>query len=141
MQGFRAYWMLVNLFLVVIFIAADPVNGLGSNRKLDETPVPATNTDGGEKCTPCTQYPPPSPSPPPPSPPPPPAQPPPSPKQKPPPPTQYCPPPPSSFIYITGPPGNLYPVVENLNGASGKNLIMGLPVLLGCGLLLGLLAF
>ncbi|KAJ1425414.1 putative leucine-rich repeat extensin-like protein 6 [Sesbania bispinosa] len=73
-----------------------------------------------EKCTPCgyTPSPPPPlvyPSPPPPivylSPPPP------SPKK---PPSVYCPPPPSSpsYQYITGPPGNLYPVDENFSGAT-----------------------
>ncbi|KAJ1418436.1 putative leucine-rich repeat extensin-like protein 6 [Sesbania bispinosa] len=43
--------------------------------------------------------------------------PPPSPKK---PPSVYCPPPPSSpsYQYITGPPGNLYPVDENFSGAT-----------------------
>ncbi|KAL2344758.1 hypothetical protein Fmac_006043 [Flemingia macrophylla] len=104
--------MVTNLFLslvLIICLFTSSVNGV-EPRKLDETPVPATN--GTEvKCGPCgTNYPPPPPPAlPPPSPPPP------SPKK---PSTQYCPPPPpSSFIYITGPPGNLYPVDENFNGA------------------------
>ncbi|XP_015895468.3 leucine-rich repeat extensin-like protein 3 [Ziziphus jujuba] len=134
MQGFKVP-MVVNLFVVLIAIASTPINGLDS-RKLDEVPAP-----GGEKCAPCTQYPPPSPSPPPPSPPPPPASPPPSPPSPKKPPTQYCPPPPSSFLYITGPPGNLYPVDGDFNGATKKNLVMGLPFLVGFGLLLGLVAF
>ncbi|XP_022724987.1 formin-like protein 3 [Durio zibethinus] len=105
----------------VIATIACPINGLES-RKLDENSVPG---DQGVKCTPsCVQSPPP-PSPPPPCPPPPspPALPPPTPKN---PPTQYCPPPPipPSFIYVTGPPGELYPV-ENFYGAS-RNLKVGL---------------
>jgi len=96
---------LVNLVLV-FFVSS--VNAVES-RKLDENPVPATNGTE-EKCGSCgTVYPsPPPPAIPPPSPPPP--------KKTP---TQYCPPPPpSSFIYITGPPGNLYPVDEDFNAAA-----------------------
>ncbi|TKY59043.1 hypothetical protein E2542_SST16119 [Spatholobus suberectus] len=100
--------MVLNLVLVLVCVTTS-VNGVES-RKLDETPVPATNgTD--VKCGPCgTGYPPPPPPPaiPPPS------LPPPSPKK---PYSPYCPPPPSSFIYITGPPGNLYPVDENFSGS------------------------
>ncbi|KAL4612529.1 hypothetical protein ACB092_08G206700 [Castanea dentata] len=109
-----------------------------------------------EKCSACTQSspPPPSPSPPPPSPPPPsPCPPPPSPPALPPPevlppptpkkpPTQECPPPPpppASLVYVTGPPGTLYPIDENFNGGS-QNSATVLPVLVSCGLL-GLLAF
>ncbi|XVF02836.1 hypothetical protein REPUB_Repub04eG0208700 [Reevesia pubescens] len=101
----------LTIFFVIATVAY-PVNGLES-RKLDESTVPG---DQGVKCTPsCIQSPPP-PSPPPPCPPPP-ALPPPPPKK---PPTQYCPPPPSppSFIYITSPPGNLYPIDENFGGGS-----------------------
>ncbi|EEF36353.1 mulatexin [Ricinus communis] len=124
--------MLLNYFLLVLIIScAAPTLGLDS-RKLDETPtVPAGPTD--EKCTPCNPTPPP---PPPPSPcPPPPALPPPSPKK---PPSSYCPPPPPSFIYITGPPGNLYPID---NDYSDAGRVTGLPVLIGCGLFGLLLRF
>ncbi|XVE74710.1 hypothetical protein DITRI_Ditri12bG0039300 [Diplodiscus trichospermus] len=114
----------LTIFFLIATVAY-PISGLES-RKLDESTVPG---DPGVKCTPsCVQSPPP-PSPPPPSPPPPspPAQPPPTPKK---PPTPYCPPPPStpsppSFVYMTGPPGNLYPVDENFGGAS-RNLEVGL---------------
>jgi len=104
--------MVLNLVLVFFYITTSIVNGVEiGSRKLDETTVSTTNgTD--EKCTPCGDSSPPPPPPvnPPPSPPPP------SPKK---PPSQvYCPPPPSpSYIYITGPPGNLYPVDENFSGA------------------------
>ncbi|KAG4158891.1 hypothetical protein ERO13_D02G144800v2 [Gossypium hirsutum] len=124
------------LFLTISFLIATvayPIDALES-RKLDESTVPG---DQGIKCTPsCVQSPPP-PSPPPPSPPPPspPALPPPTPKKSP---SQYCPPPPSppSFIYITGPPGNLYPIDQNFGAASRKfevgllALVSGLLVLL-----------
>ncbi|XP_068331764.1 pollen-specific leucine-rich repeat extensin-like protein 4 [Pyrus communis] len=116
----------------------------------DETP----GAPGEEKCDSCTPSPPPPvPSPPPPSPcPPPPAPPPPSPCPPPPAPPspppspklppcgpcgQYAPPPPSTLTYITGPPGQLYPIEQNFNGAS-RSSVNALPVLLG---LLGLLAF
>ncbi|XWS63910.1 hypothetical protein CRYUN_Cryun06bG0142000 [Craigia yunnanensis] len=123
----------LTIFFLIVTVAY-PINGLES-RKLDESTVPG---DQGVKCTPsCIQSPPPlsppPPSPPPPSPSPPPPSPlPPSPPVLPPPtpkktPTQYCPPPPSppSFIYMTGPPGNLYPVYQNFSGAS-RNLEVGL---------------
>ncbi|KAK7348897.1 hypothetical protein VNO80_23651 [Phaseolus coccineus] len=118
-----------NFILLLIFLTT-PIKGEES-RKLDD--------NGNEKCSPCEggytpsppiiEYlspPPPPPiieylSPPPPSPPPPilyPSPPPPSPKK---PPSTYCPPPPSSaYLYMTGPPGNLYPVDENFSGASGN---------------------
>lgn len=106
--------------------------------------VYAQDGNGSEKCAPCTQTPPPPPpSPPPPSPcPPPPAPvlPPPSPKKQPPSTTPYGPPPPSSFVYITGPPGQLYPIDQDFNGASSGKSSVGLPVLLGLGLL-GVVAF
>jgi len=121
--------MLLSMFL---FVAA-PVHGLDS-RKLDETTVPAPTE---EKCTPCNPSPPP-PSPPPPvlcpPPPPPPELPPPTPKK---PPSGYCPPPPPapSFIYVTGPPGNLYPI-DNDFSAAGRPTV-SLQVWIGCGILLG----
>nr|XP_011463125.1 PREDICTED: protein trichome birefringence-like 32 [Fragaria vesca subsp. vesca] len=106
--------------------------------------------DGSEKCGACTtpSPPPPSPpsSPPPPSPcPPPPAlapptqeNPPPSPKK--PPPSSYYPPPSGGLVYITGPPGQLYPIDQGFNGAHGTRSSMGLLALLGL-VLLGVLAF
>ncbi|CAJ1939562.1 unnamed protein product [Sphenostylis stenocarpa] len=98
-------FLLINL--VLIFLVST-VNGVES-RKLDETSVPATNSTD-EKCGSCgTVY----------SSPPPPAIPPPSPPPPKKTPTQYCPPPPpSSYIYITGPPGNLYPIDEDFSAAS-----------------------
>ncbi|XP_061355618.1 extensin-like [Gastrolobium bilobum] len=103
--------MVLNLILVLFYVTAQ-VNGVES-RKLDETTMPPATNGTDEKCTPCGySSPPPPPANPPPSPPPP------SPKK---PPSQYCPPPPSSFIYITGPPGNLYPVDENFSGASHRH--------------------
>ncbi|XP_030499073.2 extensin [Cannabis sativa] len=121
---------LIKIMLVISAVSAlHMVNGLES-RKLDETPttVPA----GDEKCTPCTQYPPP----PPPSPPPP--SPPPSPKKPPSPATPYCPPPPASLLYITGPPGELYPIDPDYTNDAGKSISLieaRLPVLIGSGLL------
>jgi hypothetical protein len=60
--------------------------------------------------------------------------PPPTPKK---PPSGYCPPPPPapSFIYVTGPPGNLYPI-DNDFSAAGRPTV-SLQVLIGCGILLG----
>ncbi|XP_022735202.1 formin-like protein 16 [Durio zibethinus] len=125
--------------LTIIFVTATvayPIKG-SESRKLDESTAPG---DQGVKCTSsCVQSPPP-PSPPPPCPPPPspPALPPPTPKKQP---TQYCPPPPPSppsFIYITSPPGNLYPIDQNFGGAS-RDLPLGLLSLV-CGFLI-LLAF
>ncbi|CAF1908155.1 unnamed protein product [Brassica oleracea var. botrytis] len=76
-----------------------------ATRKLEEEPI---------KCTPGLQIPPPSPPPPSPSCPPPP--PPPSPQKK-----SYCPPPPSTYIYLTGPPGELYPVDQQFGEAAAKS--------------------
>ncbi|XP_031388786.1 formin-like protein 16 [Punica granatum] len=111
--------MAIALFMVFVLVCSAPVISGSDTRKLDET-VP-----GAEKCSPCTGAPPPppppSPCPPPPAlpPPPPPALPPPTPPPpKKPPSGQYCPPPPpSSYIYITGPPGSLYPIDQDFNGA------------------------
>ncbi|CAN8313014.1 unnamed protein product [Cochlearia groenlandica] len=100
-----------------------------ATRKLDEVdPI---------KCSPsCVQYPPP-PSPPPPSPPPPACPPPPA---LPPPPKKVypnCPPPPpANFLYITGPPGNLYPIDEQFGAAAGKSFtVVKLAGLIGLGVL------
>ncbi|XP_017970022.1 PREDICTED: leucine-rich repeat extensin-like protein 3 [Theobroma cacao] len=126
----------LTIFFVVATVAY-PISSLES-RKLDESIAPG---DPGVKCNPSCIPSPPPPSPPPPSPPPPcpppPELPPPTPKK---PPTKYCPPPPSppSFIYITGPPGSLYPVDQDFGGAS-RNLEVGLLGLV-CGFLI-LVAF
>lgn len=119
--------LVLNLILVMLLCTIVPIKG---SRKLDETTVPSTN--GEVKCVPCGDS---YSSPPPP---PPPVYPPPPPPKKPP--TQYCPPPPASFIYISGPPGNLYPVDENFNGASRRSLGSTVPVLV-LGLLSLFLAF
>ncbi|XP_062111076.1 sulfated surface glycoprotein 185-like [Humulus lupulus] len=130
MDRFRAKEFVKLLLVISAVSALHMVNGLDESRKLDETPaVPTGSTD--EKCTPCTQYP----SPPPPSPPPP--SPPPSPKKPPSPATPYCPPPPSSFLYITGPPGELYPIDPDFTNDAGKSISSfkaRLPVLIGSGL-------
>ncbi|GLT99895.1 hypothetical protein SLE2022_173010 [Rubroshorea leprosula] len=102
-----------------------------------------TGNDTSVKCNPsCVQSPPPPspPPPPPPCPPPPqPVLPPPTPKK---PPTGYCPPPPSppSFTYISGPPGNLYPIDQEFSGAS-RSFAVGLLALVGAGLIVLLAAF
>ena len=145
--------LILNWILVLVCVTA--LVKFVESRKLDETTVPSTN--GGEKCTQCGESSPlppivyPSPPPPPivyPSPPPLPplvypspppllpviysSPPPPSPKK---PPSQYCPPPPSSgYIYMAGPPGNLYPIVEDFNGASPRRhqgFAAFLPLLIG----------
>ncbi|KAK3221683.1 hypothetical protein Dsin_008708 [Dipteronia sinensis] len=130
--------MLLNLFISIS--GNYQVNGLDHSRKLDES------TDGGDqgvKCTPsCIPTPsPPPPSPPPPCPPPPALPPPPPPPAAPKkPPTQYCPPPPL-FIYMTGPPGDLYPIDSEFSGASRQLFSPILSNLVGFVGLLGLLAF
>ncbi|XVE92047.1 hypothetical protein REPUB_Repub01dG0063600 [Reevesia pubescens] len=140
---FNSQIITLTIFFVIATVAY-PIKGLES-RKLDESTVPG---DEGVKCTPsCIQSPPPPspplPSPPPPSPPPPspPVLPPPKPKKSP---TQDCPPPPSGpsppdFLYLTGPPGNLYPIEQNFGGAN-RNLKVGLLALVS-GFFLVLLAF
>ncbi|KAF7827686.1 leucine-rich repeat extensin-like protein 2 [Senna tora] len=120
--------MALNLILLMILCTISPLKALDLSRKLDEA------SNGQEKCTPCGDT---YSSPPPPPPPaiPPPSPPPPAPKK---PPTQYCPPPPASFIYITGPPGNLYPVDENFNGASRRGFAAAVPALVALlGLVVG----
>ncbi|KFK44392.1 hypothetical protein AALP_AA1G251500 [Arabis alpina] len=119
-------------FTVMITLLTCPIitNASSASRKLDEVdPI---------KCSPsCVQNPPPPspppPSPPPPSCPPPPALPPPPPKKVGP----YCPPPPpANFLYITGPPGNLYPVDEQFGAAAGKSFtVVKLSGLIGFGIL------
>ncbi|XP_056694364.1 sulfated surface glycoprotein 185 [Spinacia oleracea] len=99
-----------SILLVLIFIA--PINGF------DETGSSDSSIKCGG-CSPCgnpscylSPPPPPSPLPPPPPP-----------KKKPI--SSYCPPPPSStgtgsgsgFVYMTAPPGELYPVVQNYSGS------------------------
>ncbi|CAN4121694.1 unnamed protein product [Withania somnifera] len=128
MSGFMAFLL---FFVATIQIS----NGLNP-RKLDE----GENKCGGCPCNkPCN---PPSPPPPTPSPPPPPPKKPPSGYNCPPPPYsgggdggggggENVPYPPNSqYIYMTGPPGSLYPVDHNVNGAkwsfsSGFSLLIG----------------
>ncbi|KAI4357672.1 hypothetical protein L6164_001606 [Bauhinia variegata] len=119
--------MILNLILLIVCATAPSISGLNP-RKLDETTVPTTPT-GDEKCSPCGYSTPPPPSPPPPAIPPP-SPPPPSPKKTP---SSYCPPPPSGYLYITGPPGNLYPIDENFNGANrhSRSFAAALPALVG----------
>ncbi|KAK4772012.1 hypothetical protein SAY86_013787 [Trapa natans] len=118
--------------LVLTLSSALLVSGL-ETRRLDGS------VSGTEKCAPCGQAAPPPPPPPVPCPPPP-ALPPPSPKK---PPSQYCPPPPppQSYIYITGPPGNLYPIDQDFGGASSSLPERFELVLLIAFGLLGLLGF
>ncbi|XP_020229968.1 extensin [Cajanus cajan] len=128
--------MILNLILVLFCVTTPIIKGEES-RKLDAT-------NGDVKCGSCeggyTPSPPPPTieylSPPPPSPLPPP---PPSPKK---PSSKYCPPPPSSaYMYLTGPPGNLYPVDENFSGASPsrhQSFSLFLPLLVATVLLISL---
>ncbi|OIS95663.1 PREDICTED: mulatexin-like [Nicotiana attenuata] len=131
----------------LLFLIAIPItNGLNP-RKLDEVDE---NKCGGCPCNkPCV-----SPSPPPS----PPALPPPSPPPPKKPPSAYCPPPPSGgggsggggggyvpdtpnsqYIYMTGPPGNLYPVDHDFGGAK-RSFSSGFSLLI-VGFFLGLLSF
>ncbi|XP_042510697.1 sulfated surface glycoprotein 185-like [Macadamia integrifolia] len=127
------------LILAIVAFSSTPINA-------DQVPVVSGTPDSGDKCTPCTEKNPPPPPPPSLPPPPPPSLPPPPPTPKSPS-TKNCPPPPSPwsgqsppspFYYITGPPGNLYPV-DPYYSASGRNSVAGFTVLVGCGLL-GLLS-
>ncbi|KAK9052216.1 hypothetical protein SSX86_028844 [Deinandra increscens subsp. villosa] len=145
-----AFRILTAFTIIVLAVAPPPINALNP-RKLDETTVGSPNDEikcGACPCgTTCYASPPPPipvPSPPPPSPPPPPK------KQ-----TPLCPPPPSgggggggggggkappSYIYISGPPGDLYPVVQSVS-AAGRCLAAAVaPVLVTSGLL-GMMAF
>ncbi|KAM7463458.1 hypothetical protein LguiA_031579 [Lonicera macranthoides] len=124
------------LVFLILAIVSSPINGLNP-RKLDDSTLPGP--DGENKCGGCVKSPPPPSScPPPPSLPPPPPPPPPAPK-KPPTPSNYCPPPPPSYIYINGPPGNLYPVDQYFSG-SRRSFGVGRALLVGSGLV-GLLVF
>ncbi|KAI8538235.1 hypothetical protein RHMOL_Rhmol09G0086900 [Rhododendron molle] len=129
------------MVIFIITTTSMPIEGLAPRKLDDTTTVPTSPDTGGVKCgscspcsDPCSQNPPPPP--PPPSLPPPP----PPPKKKPPPSAPYCPPPPSGFIYITGPPGNLYPIDPFFSGGK-RRLAVGVLPLIGCGLVVGLLAF
>ncbi|KAF8098674.1 hypothetical protein N665_0261s0039 [Sinapis alba] len=108
--------LVVTIFMMAITFPI-MINALDSSaaRKLEDEPI---------KCTPCLQKsPPPPPSPPPPSPSCPPPPQPPSPAKK-----SYCPPPPSTYIYMTGPPGELYPVDQQFGKSSKVVKISGLIV-------------
>ncbi|XP_023772503.1 leucine-rich repeat extensin-like protein 6 [Lactuca sativa] len=65
--------------------------------------------------------------------------PPPPPKKPSPTPSFNCPPPPS-YIYITGPPGNLYPVDPYSHSSANRRVLVVPPLLVLVGLL-GMLAF
>ncbi|KAJ8564764.1 hypothetical protein K7X08_001224 [Anisodus acutangulus] len=141
------------LFLILVVYITHLTNGLNNSRKLDEGNI--ENKCGGCPCNnPCI---PPSSPPPPPPVLPPPSPPPPSPKK---PPSGYCPPPPlppsegggggggggsyspnqpnSQYIYMNGPPGNLYPIDQYFNGAQ-RVFSSGFSLLIG-GFFLGLVA-
>nr|XP_004498310.1 leucine-rich repeat extensin-like protein 6 [Cicer arietinum] len=114
---------ILNWILLLIFVTI-PIQAIES-RKLDENCTPCGYTPISSPPPIIYNSPPPPPvliypSPPPPSPSPPPivyySPPPPSPKKSP---SVYCPPPPSTpYIYMTGPPGNLYPVDVNFSGGA-----------------------
>ncbi|KAI3729352.1 hypothetical protein L6452_18008 [Arctium lappa] len=140
------------IFLVILAVAmvTAPIKAMNP-RKLDET-NPVGSTDDQIKCgsCPCGQTcytsppppPPPSPSPPPPA------------KKPSPTPGLNCPPPPSgggggggggggktppNYIYIAGPPGDLYPVVQSVS--DGRRRFTVAPPLLVLSGLLGILCF
>ncbi|KGN50831.1 hypothetical protein Csa_004723 [Cucumis sativus] len=115
------YSLLILHFFLILSINLQPIHGFISSKKLDE-PIP--RHDSSVKCTPCTRYSPPPPPPP----------------KKPPP--IYCPPPPlppSSFIYMLGPPVNLYPIEHDFASADRRSVAMELPVVAFFGLI-GLIA-
>ncbi|KAI4379108.1 hypothetical protein MLD38_005444 [Melastoma candidum] len=120
------HWGLVCSLVILVGFVSSAV-GVPEARKLDESTTPGA----GEKCIPCAQASPPPPPPPVPCPPPPP---PPAPKKPPTPSIYNCPPPPSTYIYITGPPGSLYPVDQYFNGAE-KRLTLGWWLSTGVGLI------
>ncbi|XP_010471104.1 PREDICTED: sulfated surface glycoprotein 185-like [Camelina sativa] len=111
----RSKALVVTIFTAMAFLTFPMIvnasDHSSTNRKLEEDPI---------KCTPCLQNIPP-PSPPPPSPPPPSPACPPPPRPPSPPKKSYCPPPPSTYIYMTGPPGELYPVDQQFGAAAGKS--------------------
>lgn len=137
------------LFLnFLLLISPSSTSAAAPARLLDDTTIPTTPADPTVKCAPCEQNqpsPPPPvvyPSPPPPSPPPPDVVPyysPPPPKKKEPK-SPNCPPPPSpSFMYITGPPGDLYPIDRNYNAAGRRSTAAAASAVIGlvlAGLLL-----
>ncbi|KAL9679849.1 hypothetical protein QQ045_017720 [Rhodiola kirilowii] len=102
------FFFLTHLIIQTPIITA-AANQIQQRKLLDETPTGEIKCGGCSSCSnPCAQ------SPPPPSPPPPP----PSPPKKPP--TVNCPPPPAPYIYITGPPSDLYPVDPYYYGSAGR---------------------
>ncbi|KAK4430296.1 hypothetical protein Salat_1330300 [Sesamum alatum] len=129
----------ITTFLAIILSASaqaekEPMN----SRKLDdESPPDLDNKCGSCPCnSPCI----PLPSPPPPSPPPPPKNP--QPSNCPPPPSGQNPPsrPSPPYIYVNGPPGNLYPVYPYNSGHS-RSFSMGIIPFLISSSILWLLAF
>ncbi|GAA0161526.1 hypothetical protein LIER_17821 [Lithospermum erythrorhizon] len=125
--------MMKLVMFLIVFAIAEPIHGLNS-RKLEDDNTSAPGFDykcGGCPCnSPCVQ----SPPPPPPRPP--------SNKCPPPPPSggssnkPSAPTPPSQYVYITGPPGDLYPVDHNYSKAAARGFNVGLQILIG-SLLLG----
>ncbi|AEE35148.1 hypothetical protein AtNW77_Chr1g0072331 [Arabidopsis thaliana] len=110
----RTKALAATLLTTVVFLTFPMIinaSDSSTNRKLEEDPI---------KCTPCLQNIPP-PSPPPPSPPPPSQACPPPPLPPSPPKKSYCPPPPSTYIYMTGPPGELYPIDQQFGAAVTKS--------------------
>ncbi|KAK9271649.1 hypothetical protein L1049_002012 [Liquidambar formosana] len=127
------------LMMLLVFISVSiPINAALS-KKVDQIVVPQP-PDAGIKCTACSscenpcaqQFTPPPPPPPPPPP------------KIPPPENCNCinplplPPPPPRFVYVTGPPGNMYPMepydLDFYSGA-GRSVPVGLLILVVCGVL------